>query len=279
MRDYLSCADTAKLVRQALKAAFPGQTFSVRSSTYSGGASIRVGWVDGPQTNQVDQVAKVFAGSSFDGMIDLKTSNQHWLYPDGHVELFQYEIGHSYGSSTLDLLGERVTPEQARAYSAGVHAAYGERTTWQETGDPADETAWKAGLTEGQTRKTQGARLVHFGADYVFTERELSTATRERLQAAVAFLGGMTAGGDLVGQFDPNRRYSFHIEGHRWFDEYGSTLVHQLSAQVSEDELAEAINAERARRGRPRELPAEEDGRRLYVVTEGGQQRLEWRDA
>lgn len=34
---YLSCAETAKLVRQALKEAFPGVKFGVRSSTYSGG--------------------------------------------------------------------------------------------------------------------------------------------------------------------------------------------------------------------------------------------------
>ena len=38
--EYLTCAETAKLVRSALKAAFPGVKFSVCSSTYSGGASI-----------------------------------------------------------------------------------------------------------------------------------------------------------------------------------------------------------------------------------------------
>ncbi|WP_322470266.1 LPD29 domain-containing protein [Hydrogenophaga sp. SNF1] len=71
---YLSCADTAKLVRQALKEAFPGIKFSVRSSTYSGGASIRVGWIDGPNAAQVEAVAKVFEGAYFDGMQDYKGS-------------------------------------------------------------------------------------------------------------------------------------------------------------------------------------------------------------
>ncbi|WP_157977921.1 LPD29 domain-containing protein [Paraburkholderia kururiensis] len=67
---YLSCADTAKLIRQALKEAFPGIKFSVRSSTYSGGASIGVSWTDGPNVDQVEAVAKVFRGSYFDSSID-----------------------------------------------------------------------------------------------------------------------------------------------------------------------------------------------------------------
>lgn len=76
MSNYLSCAETAKLVRQALKEAFPGVKFSVRSSVYSGGASIQVGWTDGPNSNQVEAVAKVFEGAYFDGMIDYKGSTK-----------------------------------------------------------------------------------------------------------------------------------------------------------------------------------------------------------
>jgi len=72
VKKSLSCAETAKLVRGALKAAFPGQKFSVRSSTYAGGASIRVSWIDGPTQPEVDAVVKQFEGATFDGMIDLK---------------------------------------------------------------------------------------------------------------------------------------------------------------------------------------------------------------
>lgn len=77
--EYLSCAETAKLVRSALKESFPGVKFSVRSSTYSGGASIRVGWVDGPSGKSVEAVAKQFQGGYFDGMIDYKGSIYHTL--------------------------------------------------------------------------------------------------------------------------------------------------------------------------------------------------------
>ena len=44
---YLTTAETAKLVRERLKAEFPGVRFSVRSQSYSGGSSIHVGWLDG----------------------------------------------------------------------------------------------------------------------------------------------------------------------------------------------------------------------------------------
>lgn len=76
---YLSCAETAVLVRKALKEAFPGQKFSVRSSTYSGGASIDVSWTDGPTAVAVDEVVERFRGADFDGMIDLKTYRDSYL--------------------------------------------------------------------------------------------------------------------------------------------------------------------------------------------------------
>lgn len=72
MKKYLTCAETAKLIRTALKEAFPGVKFSVKSKTYSGGASINVGWTDGPTTKQVDGIVKVFEGSYFCGMTDYK---------------------------------------------------------------------------------------------------------------------------------------------------------------------------------------------------------------
>ena len=74
MTTYISCADTAKLVRKALKEAFPDVKFSVRSSTYSGGASIGVRWMDGPNETQVSAVTGTFRGSYYDSSIDYKGS-------------------------------------------------------------------------------------------------------------------------------------------------------------------------------------------------------------
>ena len=75
MAKYLSCAETAKLVRAALKESFPGVKFSVRSSVYAGGASININYVNGPTAEQVKGVISVFEGSYFDGMTDYKGSN------------------------------------------------------------------------------------------------------------------------------------------------------------------------------------------------------------
>ena len=69
---YETCAETAKKVRKALKAAFPGTRFSVRSKTYSGGSSIRVEWIDGPRKGAVQKVAGHFASATFDAMTDCK---------------------------------------------------------------------------------------------------------------------------------------------------------------------------------------------------------------
>jgi hypothetical protein len=78
-RKYLTCAETAKLARQALKEAFPGVKFSVRSNAYSGGASINIRWTDGPNAKQVEAVAGKMEGSYFDGMIDYKGSISHMI--------------------------------------------------------------------------------------------------------------------------------------------------------------------------------------------------------
>lgn len=78
-RDYLSVAETAKLVRQALKESFPGIKFGVRSKSYSGGASINVDWTDGPNVNQVEWVTSSFEGAYFDGSIDYKGNKYHAL--------------------------------------------------------------------------------------------------------------------------------------------------------------------------------------------------------
>lgn len=137
--EYLSCADTAKLMRGALKREFPGVKFSVRSSTYSGGASINVGWIDGPTAHQVEQVTSAYSGADFDGMIDMKSYNASWLEEDGTAHL---------------------------AHAPGTGGSKG--SIPESIGSP----------------RTPGARLVHFGADFVFTDRRYSDAFTARREAA-----------------------------------------------------------------------------------------------
>lgn len=58
MSGYVSVTETARQVRAAVRKAFPGVRFSVRSTSYSGGSSVRVGWTDGPQVAEVDKVVQ-----------------------------------------------------------------------------------------------------------------------------------------------------------------------------------------------------------------------------
>ena len=80
--EYLSCAGTAKLLRQALKRTFSGVKFSVRSDVYAGGASIDISWTDGPTEKAVKALADEFAGADFDPTQDLKTYRAPDLVPD-----------------------------------------------------------------------------------------------------------------------------------------------------------------------------------------------------
>lgn len=108
-RKYLSCAETAALVRQALKEAFPGVKFSVRSKTYSGGASMNVDWLDGPNCAQVEAVTGVFEGSYFDSGIDYKGSVFHML--DGEQVHFGADSIHcnrSYSEASVQAAIDRV---------------------------------------------------------------------------------------------------------------------------------------------------------------------------
>ena len=75
MTTYISCADTAKLVRARLAETFPkseyrGVKFSVTSRNFT---SIRIEWVNGPTSKAVEAAVAEYVGADFDGMTDLQT--------------------------------------------------------------------------------------------------------------------------------------------------------------------------------------------------------------
>jgi len=77
--EYIDATDVAKLVRKRLKAHFPNQRFSVRTSKYSGGSSVRVRWVNGVAETKVQKVVGNFHGATVDGMRDLKEYHDDFL--------------------------------------------------------------------------------------------------------------------------------------------------------------------------------------------------------
>lgn len=145
-----SCAQTAKRIRKYLKAEYPGVKFSVRSDTYAGGASIRVGWTDGPKekgaTGEYDGVyykLQKFAGATFDGMIDLKE------YKDGI--LFAEEDG-SYVSirSGADFVftSRGISQEVLNEIAEEITAATGEPCDLSTSQSPGWNTEYEAGVVE-----------------------------------------------------------------------------------------------------------------------------------
>lgn len=240
----VSATDTAKLVRHALKLDFPGVKFQVKTSKYAGGASLDVFWTDGPPASQVERTLRPFEGSGFDGMQDLKTSHEAWLWPDGSAQRFASGIGQWGGAIIRDGSGGKLAEGEEHDYMAGLHLAYSGETTRRNYDETSD--AFRLGQADGYGFKLAGALLVSFHADYIHTHRTLTEGARGELERAVVFLSGFD------GEFDGNRRYDFALddgprEG-RVFADYGQTLVYQLSRLDDPADLTAAIEREAGRR-------------------------------
>jgi len=124
---YLSCAETAKLVREAVKRHFPGTRFSVRSDNYAGGASIHVSWALGPTTKEVEVVAKQFEGKDFDGMIDMACHYDHWLLPDGTTRI-RHTPGTEGSRGMIQAIDNPIPPVGAEAVRFGADYIFCERS-------------------------------------------------------------------------------------------------------------------------------------------------------
>jgi hypothetical protein len=164
MSKYLSCAETAKLIRQALKEAFPRVKFAVRSHSYSGGASINVAWTDGPNADQVEAVAKVFQGAYFDGMQDLKGSTYAMI--DG----VQVRFGADFVFCKRKF--SRVLCEKilSRLHFNGVTVGGSADDAWLDAGDHSTAMWARTRLHKHSDRlrvekSTTAARVIYLGND------------------------------------------------------------------------------------------------------------------
>ncbi|PAB33121.1 hypothetical protein CC202_09545 [Pseudomonas savastanoi] len=126
---YLTCAETAKLVRKALKEAFPDVKFSVRSNVYSGGASLAVVWTDGPNPQQVETVTCRFKASYFDGGIDYKGSIYHMM--NGETVSFGADFIHTSRAAS-DYAVEKAIDRVYRSFRGNFHDAGIEKPTVED---------------------------------------------------------------------------------------------------------------------------------------------------
>jgi len=164
MTEYLSCADTARLIRAALARSFPGTKFSVRSSVYTGGASIRVRY-DGI-TGYAPVVCHCPAGMTIDpsGGVECGTCGYRGrvtpIYrPGAPTRGAVYAVVGPFSASGFDGMSDLKYPITAYVDASGAivgsrsPGAYGSVRAWDDEPD--------------------GARAVDFGADFIFVEATL----------------------------------------------------------------------------------------------------------
>lgn len=90
---YFTAAETNRLIRVALKHAFPACKFSVKLGSYG----VRIAWTDGPTADRVDSVIGQFESKGFDGSIDMEYSIYAWV--------LRGEIIGTYSTGTVDSRG------------------------------------------------------------------------------------------------------------------------------------------------------------------------------
>ena len=63
-------AKAALMIKTILKREYPSVRFSVRSDNFANGNSVRISWVDGVPTKEIEGFARQFESGTFDGMTD-----------------------------------------------------------------------------------------------------------------------------------------------------------------------------------------------------------------
>lgn len=128
MTKYLTTAETAKIIRKALKEAFPDVKFSVKSD----GSSAGITWTDGPNVAQVKSVVGHLKAAYFDGSIDYQGSIYHMHqcqqihlgadylsfkreYTDQAIQRGIDRVYREYAGNFIDADQEKATVSQFRA--------------------------------------------------------------------------------------------------------------------------------------------------------------------
>lgn len=84
-------AQSSRLLKKALRAAFPATKFQVRLSSGTAYGNVHVSWTDGPTGDEVRTVSEVFRSEGFDGMTDSATHRHTSIELDG--ETYQSGLG------------------------------------------------------------------------------------------------------------------------------------------------------------------------------------------
>ncbi len=149
----------AQDIRAALKTAFAGTKFSVRSESFSMGNAVRIEWVDGPSSKQVEAVVGRFEAGSFDGMTDMYNNAAKDPSTPHRAK---------YVTCTRE-----ISPEVSRAVRERIEAMCGgdELPEWKRDQVRSDET-WRA-LQDSDLR-TGYKDVIVSGGRFVVVSKEKS---------------------------------------------------------------------------------------------------------
>ena len=150
---YLTAAETAALVRKALKAAYPAVKFSVRSKTYAGGASIDIGWGDGPSLGEVEATAKLYQGTTPHGI-----HRQSLLSSQDGAEVVRYGASYVFCNRRLS---PAFTAELANEIAAFTGAPYDPNRQYHATALNAPGSDQPGTLRDSPHETSWGSDLLH----------------------------------------------------------------------------------------------------------------------
>jgi hypothetical protein len=110
---YFNTKETAGLIRLALKRAFPGVVFSVRTAYASCYSAVNVSWTDGPTVPEVERTTDAFSSRTFNGSDDSTTHFEQTVNGE-RVKYSGWINIHRHVSPELQALAER------RALALGI---------------------------------------------------------------------------------------------------------------------------------------------------------------
>ncbi|WP_223654109.1 LPD29 domain-containing protein [Hymenobacter psoromatis] len=140
---------TAQLIREALKAAFPGVKFSVTSDSFANGTSVSIAYTDGPSRRQVEQVYAPLESGQYNSQEEIYEYSREATTIDSTGKLFRMSYGAKYISesrsyspaygfflNSLNLCQAPTLAEQFAAFESWHRAQrYEMQTSWGENAD------------------------------------------------------------------------------------------------------------------------------------------------
>jgi hypothetical protein len=161
---YLTTAETASLVRAALKDSFPGVKFSVRSHVYSGGSSIRVSYDGVAGYKPIDACYCRDGGPT----LDPRDPPNNRCAKCGYVGRAEYV--YKPGMPSYEAVDAVVGRYHGAGFDGMVDLEYPITAYVKDGRVVGSKSPGSYGSVPAWDDAPEGAEAVHFGAKYLYVE-------------------------------------------------------------------------------------------------------------